>query len=359
MDSSFDMKQLKYIVVLLPLLLQGCDFFYSTVEYKGKEAEPRLCVISHLEANSTNTRIDVLHSEFFLHAGADSLPVLNDALVTLQVNNAPPVPAVFVPGHDTMFVNTMYGGKNVAYGHYEAPVFIQEFDTVRLHVEHPVYGTADALQVCPEMPYMELILDSLDTRYSQMYCHLLLPPYKGDPTDIMAVSGNMVIYSKDPTFAKYDNYQTPLGYYAGTELRMTVSSEPRSIPLILASLYIEEYDHETQTLTLQFDMHSTSCTQDDYRYRSTLRRATGQNLWRRAFPEPPSERTEVEEDVGMGVDMAEMMDIIAEEFSVLGNVEGYQVYGNLTGTNAHDLQPFGCFTLTNWYAFSQTYVWKR
>ena len=71
------------------------------------------------------------------------------------------------------------------------------------------------------------------------------------------------------------------------------------------------------------------------------------------MPDLTSESTMRGDDVP-DINIAEIFNIISEEFSVLGNAEGYQVYSNLTGKNKRNLQPFGCFLMSNWYSVSQT-----
>ena len=71
------------------------------------------------------------------------------------------------------------------------------------------------------------------------------------------------------------------------------------------------------------------------------------------MPDLTSESTMRGDDVP-DINIAEIFNIISEEFSVLGNAEGYQVYSNLTGKNKRNLQPFGCFRMSNWYLVSQT-----
>ena len=368
------MKRYTYIILSLSLLLPGCDFFYSEVEYKGKEAEPRLCVVSHIKANSSMARVDVLHSEFFLNAAKDSLPVLRDALVTLKRNNDAPVPLVYVPGNDTFAANIEYGFKKLPYGHYEAPISFSENDIIRLHVEHPEYGLVYAEQVCPQMPYFELQVDSLSV-YNEVYGRLYLPAYKGKMTDVLALKANMegnlmtYIYSRDPVFATYPNYQTTSGYYGGRELYLPVSDQPREIQVILdryttgrvspvypsgsPSFNPEGPDTTKVSDKITMSIDATSHTIDSYQYINTLMRVAG-DPFGNYVPDMTSERAMRQNDQGMEFDIAEIFNIISEEFNVLGNAEGYQVYINLTGKNKQNLQPFGCFRATNWYTVTKT-----
>ena len=340
------MKKYAFILVLTPFILHGCDFFYSTVEYKGREAEPRLCVTSHVEANSSSARVDVLHSEFFLNAAKDSLPVLRDALVTLQRNNDAPVPLTYVPGYDTAtnYSEYGYGLKRFPYGHYEAPITFYECDTVRLHVEHPDYGSVDAIQVCPMMPFAKLTIDSV----SKTVFYSMNPAY---------------MYSRDPELTTYHKYQTTTGYYGGIALYLPVSDQPREIQLVLdhyaegmsEPLTDDEYDDDTDVAEeqiLSVSINLQSHTLDSYLYMYTLSR-TLDSPFSNYLPDLTSESTMRGEDAP-DINIAEIFNIISEEFSVLGNAEGYQVHSNLTGKNKLNMQPFGCFRMSNWYLESQT-----
>ena len=375
-SSETTMKKYAFILVLTPFILHGCDFFYSTVEYKGREAEPRLCVTSHVEANSSLARVDVLHSEFFLNAAKDSLPVLRDALVTLQRNSDAPVPLTYVPGHDTVtsYSENGWSVRKFPLGHYEAPISFFESDTVRLHVEHPDYGSVDAIQVCPMMPFAELTIDSVSV-YNEVYCRLSLPPYRmfgrGDLTDVLMLTAAVGVgktvyysmnpaymYSRDPALTTYHKYQTTTGYYGGIALYLPVSDQPREIQLVLDH-YAEGMSEpltddtdvaEEQILSVSINLQSH--TLDGYRYMYTLSR-TLDSPFSNYMPDLTSESTMRGDDVP-DISIAEIFNIISEEFSVLGNAEGYQVYSNLTGKNKRNLQPFGCFRMSNWYLVSQT-----
>ena len=380
-SSETTMKKYAFILVLTPFILHGCDFFYSTVEYKGREAEPRLCVTSHVEANSSLARVDVLHSEFFLNAAKDSLPVLRDALVTLQRNNDAPVSLTYVPGHDTVtsYSENGWSVRKFPLGHYEAPISFFESDTVRLHVEHPDYGSVDAIQVCPMMPFAELTIDSVSV-YNEVYCRLSLPPYRrfgrGDLTDVLMLTATVgagktvyysmnpaYMYSRDPALTTYQKYQTTTGYYGGIALFLPVSDQPREIQLVLdhytsysdEPLPYDEYDDDTDVedeQKLSVNINLQSHTLDSYRYMYTLSR-TLDSPFSNYMPDLTSESTMRGDDVP-DINIAEIFNIISEEFSVLGNAEGYQVYSNLTGKNKRNLQPFGCFRMSNWYLVSQT-----
>lgn len=349
------MKRYSIIAILLCLLLQGCDFFYSTVEYKGKEADPRLCVVAHMSPGNEHHAF-VMHSEFFLHADERTVPEVNDALVTLQVNSGLPVAAQYVPnafGYN--YTDNIGISHRAYYGDYEASLPIAGNDTVRLHVEHPDYGTADAVQICPMWQRMSLTLDSLSV-FGEVYAHMHLPAYTGNPEDLLSmqvsflntnVYYNVYIYSRDSAFSGLDNLQTASGYYAGSNVTLCVSSHDRDIAVVFDTPNKRWNDSIAEaTDTLQIWTEITSRTPEDYTYRTSLERVSGQ-LYNRYVPDLPSERaTDSREDGLQDFDIGELFDVIAEEFSVLGNAESYQVNGNLIG-DKRDLQPFGCFTLTN------------
>lgn len=381
------MTRFRYIVLLIPFLLQSCDFFYSTVEYKGKEAEPRMCVMSHMYAGDSDRRtMHVLHSEFFLHANKRSVPVLENALVTLQVNSSAPVAATFVPDSETMPPQGNRYEEPVKYGCYQAGLAFTGNDTVRLHVEHPQYGIADAVQVCPMPQQVTIQVDSVVPKYAEIWCHLHLPAYSGDLTDVLTLDINstaafiwidttlevasLYYYSPDETFAVYDNFRTPTGYYAGSNLTFPVSDTGRSIQMVLVgetgtdSLF-------AQAEELDIQMNLISQTRDDYRYYTSLDRAqtyasaryvSSHYMAAKHYPELPSIRysgTDLSPEEQYTYDMSQLFDNISEEFDVLGNAENYQVYSNITGTNSQGVQPFGCFSLMNMYSASVNYTMPK
>lgn len=354
------MSNIKYYILFsVTLLLQSCDFFYSTVNYTGKEADPRLCVVSHLSPPATPAdmaRIYVLHSEFFLNTGSSTIPVLDDAKVTLQVNNEQSVNAVYQRDTDTTYSWSEDGvmhPKVIYGGHYEAPVLFAANDTVRLHVEHPTYGTADALQICPAQQGMMFETDSLN-KYGELWCHVHLSAYGGTMTDVLAMQVTInddqkYIYSYAEDFAEYDNYQTRSLHYAGKSLLLAPSQQERDIPFIINASYLryrnmsDPAKAQNDTDTLDATLTILSQTHEGYAYQSSLARASGRAA--SEVPELASQNTGSAQQ-GYG-DMTNILDEITEAFDVLGNVEGYQVYGNLSGKNAQNVQPFGCFSLLN------------
>lgn len=358
------MRRELYIVFMLALLLQGCDFFYSTVDYKGKEADMRLCVVSReLPPESADDlfRVDVLHSMFFLSDEDYVLPVLKDAKVSVQVNSLPAVPAVYTSDRDT--VMTMDGTGNVYLrileGGYMTPLAFAAKDTVRLHVEHPAYGTADAVQVCPVKQPFTLSIDSV-SEYGELWCHMHVPAYTGDMNGVLTIQAaimtdeydeegmSMFAYSRDEAFAYYDNYQTPSGYYAGYQLHMQPALTDRDIALVFypgVGYMADIYDDTTDTI-LNISAYMLARTREDYMYKSTMYAALGRSMY---VNELISERRQSSNpaDDYFDINMEELFYMISENFDVLGNAESYQVYGNLSGSNKQNIQPFGCFSLVN------------
>ena len=335
------------VLWFLPLLMSGCNFFYSTVEYRGKEAEPRLCVVSCMQPPSMaydQVRVDVLHSEFFLYTGRTDIPVLQDAQVSLQVNHASPMLLPFVSDPDTIYSmrNTYDMNASVLSGYFSAPVAFAALDTLRLQVSHPVYGTADAVQVCPAKQAFTLTLDSV-SQYGEMWCHLHLAPYAGSMSDVLTLQAvtqlpdarelTTYIYTEDTCAARYDNVQL-LSYFAGAQLHLPVSAEARDIPVVL--------DAHIVTDTLQLIMYALTRTREDYEYKTSLDRVLARSMY-----VPVLSSMNESDPERMGFTMEELFNEIAESFDVLGQAENYQVYGNLTGTNTLGLQPFGCFSLVN------------
>ncbi|MBQ7531000.1 MAG: hypothetical protein IJT12_04775 [Paludibacteraceae bacterium] len=359
------MKQLRYIVWLLPLLMQGCDFFYSTVEYKGREAEPRLCVFARNQP-SDRFYVELSHSVFFLDADTLSIPWVNDADVTLQVNSMPEVTAEYFPEPVRYFDSIRNTYRHILGHRYSAPIVYGGNDTVRLHVEHPMYGTAEALQVCPMMQQFTITLDSV-VNQREFWAHLHLDAYMGASTDVLSMFFDVTgwydnqygyvdylvqTYSKEKAFGELHNQLTYSGYYAGFYMYLPVADTDRDIPVVLAPRYSTRFNDsilqniERLTISGTIRVH----TQDYYQHLMSLARVRGNgNEYVEDFvaPNDSTERRQY-------YDMVGILDRIAEEFTVLGNAESYQVYGNLSAGNKHDLQPFGCFSL-----YQETYqqIW--
>lgn len=374
------MKRGAYILILLSVALNSCNFFYSTVEYIGKEAEPRLCVVSQFapqDASGEPARVDVLHSEFFLRSNTQSLPVLPDATVTLQVNSLTPVTAVFMPDKDTIrsYSPTDSTLRTSTFGYYAAPLVFGGNDTIRMHVDHPQYGTVDAVQVCPMLQSAVMTVDSL-SRFDELCCHVHLFAYTGAETDVLSLQVQVddypaYIYSTAGDFEPYDNYQTLSGYYAGQQLTLPTSSSERDLPLVIdtkvkripdlpvvpgnagGSVVPPDQHQPNEPVTLHVTLRALTRTRDNYRYKISLRSAIG--LTARSTPEPPSQRDTTNMDK-QDLSMIEILDAVSAEFDVLGNAEGYQVYSNLTGTNSLDVQPFGCFSLVNCFEQKIEYI---
>ena len=377
------MKHNGHILLIVALLLQGCDFFYSTVEYKGKEAQPRMCVIAHLNSSRVSPRVDVLHSEFFLHSNNSQLPILEDAQVTVQVNNESPVDMPFLPKQTIVLVNAGNGRMyRDSIGYYSAPVSFQGNDTVRLHIEHPEYGSADAMQICPMKQQFALEVDSV-SKYCEIWCHMHLPAYTGSMTDVLTLDINSTTaymwidttlevvslehYSQDETFAVYDNYQTPAGYFAGNNLTFPVSATDRTIAMVLVSDTFKLFkpSNLSKVHKMWITMELWSQTQDDYKYYTSLDNVMSRSsssysqshYTAKYIPELPSAKdTITQQTTDPGLDIAKLLSEIAEEFNVLGNAEGYQVYSNISGSNRQKVQPFGCFSLTNIYHYETEYI---
>jgi len=306
-------------------------------------------------------RVDVLRSTFFLNGTDYALPVLTDAKVSLQVNSQPPVPAAFTPNGDTIIAMDANGNVQIhtLEGHYAAPLSFADKDTVRLHVEHPTFGSADAMQVCPVKQPFTISVDSL-SQYGELWCHMHVPAYTGDMNDVLTLQTALMsdeldeegmsvyAYSRDEAFAYYDNYQTPSGYYAGYQLHMQPAKTDRDIVLVIypgLGYIADDYDDTVDT-KLNICAYMLARTQEDYMYKSTLYAAMGRSMY---VSELISERMQSSNpaDDYFDINMEELFYMISENFDVLGNAESYQVYGNLSGKNKQNIQPFGCFSLVN------------
>lgn len=335
------------IVLWVTLLLQGCNFFYSTVDYKGKEAEPRLCVVSRLlppSVGSAPARVDVLHSEFFLNTGRTDVPVLQDARVSLQVNSAAPVSLPYISDPDTIYSmsSTYMLSSSVLSGYFAAPVVFGARDTVRLQVHHPVYGSASAVQVCPAQQAFKLNIDSV-SRYGEVWCHLHLEAYTGAKSDVLTLQAVTkpgdedefvtYVYTQDTCCERYDNMQVG-AYYAGVQLHLPVAAVARDIPVVL--------DAHMPADSVQLTMYALTHTREDYDYQTSVERTLERDLYVPALSSIRESDAEA-----MGYTMQELFAQIAARFDVLGQAESYQVYGNLSGVNTLNVQPFGCFTLLN------------
>lgn len=358
------MSKHTWYILFLALLLQGCDFFYSTVEYQGKEADNRLCVISRavpMDKPDDMLRVDVMHSAYFFNSGQQAMPVLKDALVTVQVNSAPARQAVFTPDSDTLYSMNDNGmmRRSILEGSYEVNLPFAGNDTLRLLVNHPQYGTATTMQVCPMRQEFTLQVDSI-SRYGEVWCHMHLPAYLGSMSDVLTLQTavvtnesndegyNLCAYSRNEVFAQYENKQTRSGFYGGQQLHLSPDTTDRDVQLVLdarAGMWRSYDSSSVRQDTLLISAYVIARTQDDYQYKTSMRRVLGRTEY---VPELSSQQPQ-DNSQGDYIDfnIEEIFDLIAESFDVLGNAESYQVHGNLQGTNSRGLQPFGCFSLVN------------
>lgn len=360
------MKIIRYIVWLLPLLLNSCDFFYSTVTYKGPEADPHLCVEARL-ATSPNIgvkkpQVYVMHSAFFLDNYVGDFPLVDNAVVTVQVNHDRHVSGTYVqPTYDT------YTGMLSSGGYYTFDLALAPRDSVLLNVAHPLYGKAEARQVCPAEQSMTVTVDSI-SRLGEVYAKMHLSGYQGSPTDVVTFTAKvdmcqvsmkyenttkdtvlvfeadsvaMVMYSPDECFAQYENKQLSSGYYAGYSLTLPVSSEDRVVPIILDShLFTGVGEKELIIDYTCISIRTEVRTIEDYDYYTSLAGVLGNND---IVPSPSSQIKDEQSD--MKEYMENAIQLIRIAFDELGNVEESQIYGNLSGDE--NKKPIGCFSLVN------------
>lgn len=365
------MKYIRYIVWLLPLLLNSCDFFYSTVTYKGPEADPHLCVEARLTASPDGEKkkqqVFVSHSAFFLDSYYGSLPLVDDAVVTAQVNHGSPVSGTYVqPKYDT-HTGMLLGG-----GYYTFDLALTAGDSVQLSVVHPLYGKAEAMQVCPAQQAMTITVDSV-SRYGEIYAKMHLVGYQGSPTDVVtyvprvdrcqarltyksgistttdtvivfeADSVAVVMYSPDECFARYQDKQSLSGYYAGYSLTMPVQTEDFVVPVILDSHLFAGIVGEDLMIDYMFiSIRREVRTIEDYDYYTSLADVLGDSYY---VPLPSSQTGDEQSETREYMEAVILS--IREAFDELGNVEESQIYGNLSGEA--DKPPIGCFSLINVY----------
>lgn len=364
------MKYIRYIVWLLPLLLSSCDFFYSTVTYTGPEADPHLCVEARLTASPDGEKkrqeVYVTHSAFFLDNYNGTLMLVPDAWVGVQVNRDQPVYGKYVVSNfDT------YSGKLRSGGYYEYKLALSAGDSVLLSVEHPTYGKAEAVQVCPSEQPLTVTVDSI-SRYGEIYGKMHLSGYQGSPTDVVtfiprvdkcqarltyergaltqtdtvivfeADSVAVAMYSPDDCFARYQDKRSQSGYYAGYSLTLPVSAEEYEVPIILDShMFGGIVGKNGLSIDYMFISIRTEVrTIEDYDYYTSLAGV----LNRSDYVPPLSSQMEDEQSETMEY-MEAVIESIREAFDELGNVEESQIYGNLYGEA--DKPPIGCFSLVN------------
>lgn len=366
------MKYIRYIVWLLPLLLSSCDFFYSTVTYKGPEADPHLCVEARLTASPDGEKkrqeVYVTHSAFFLDSYYGSFPLVDDAVVTAQINSDRQVSGKYVqPKYDS------YSGKLRSGGYYRLDLALAAGDSVWLNVEHPLYGKAEAMQVCPAQQSMDITVDSI-SRYGEIYAKMHLVGYQGNPTDVVTFiprvdrcqarlkykrgistttdtvivfetdSVAVVMYSPDECFARYQDKQSLSGYYAGYSLTMPAQKENHVVPVILDSHLFTGIVGEDLMIDYMFISIRTEVrTIEDYDYYTSLADVLGNNSY--YVPSMSSQTGDEQSETREYMEAVILS--IREAFDELGNVEESQIYGNLSGEA--DKPPIGCFSLINVY----------
>lgn len=361
--------RLIHSILLIPLLLTGCDFFYSTVNYTGPEAEPHLCVEARFTATPDGSdpetrKVFVSSSAFFLDAYGSYVPYVDDAVVTAQVNRGVSVSGTYIPP-----VYDEYTYKTRSGGYYSLDLPVQAGDSVLLRVEHPAYGRAEAWQVCPAQQPLALTVDSI-SRYGEVYGKIHLPGYRGNPTDVVTLTSkvdrcqarltyqkgrytdtdtvivyeadsiSMVMYTKDDCFDKYHDKQSS-GYYASYSLTLPASAEDRTLPVIMDShIFTGIVGKDLLIDNMVISIRTEVRTIEDYDYYTSLHRALDRSDYA-----PPMSSQMTDEQSESRLYMEDVIESIREAFDELGNVEESQIYGNLDGERHK--KPIGCFSLVS------------
>ena len=244
-------------------------------------------------------------------------------------------------------------------------------DTVSLCVEHPVYGKAEAVQICPAQQSISVQIDSISS-YGEVYGTMSLPGYIGCMTDVQSIVVRIVhctarrtmyytndtiydtvimceedrqvaaLYSTDAMFGTYHDLLTPSPYYAGYMLNAPVQTAAHTFPFVM-DMHIMPYNGRDNGTKLTIDsltiaVHSIVRTADNYAYRTSLRRVLDQREYVQMLT---SSQSYEENDIGMTVE--DIIAVIGEMFDELGQAEENQVYHNLSGNKGSE--PLGCFSL--------------
>lgn len=355
------------ILTFIAALLTSCNFFNSTVPYKGTEEDPQLVVNALVNPKDT-PKIYVSRSFFFMDkerynrqpAGSTRPGVyqnhgvhngnLNDASVSLTINHQAPTDLQYLCiRKDSAYVDEM--------GYYTTGALtILPGDTVGLLASHPIYGTVSAAQICPDSISIRLLSVKM-TNYAEAKIRLHFAPYHGNHDDVIYISGDMnltgrysfksgnitygytitnhphntYLYSYDNRFIDLNTYQSDYGYYAGKYLLLPASAIKEGLDIdLIADIHaittVNGQDFKCKLDMVQLSLMASACTNDYYMYTQSLLADKGIDL---SYTPKLSSVTAVDNEAG------DMMEDITDIFSELGGQEGIQIQCNIHGGLGH------------------------
>lgn len=372
-----------YILILSAVLLNSCDFFYKTIEYKGEVEDEQMVLTANLEAGKT-PRIFLNASMFFSDSKTDTVHTatekefiygvqrkwIKDAVVEMQINDGEWQTLTGAP--DTIYYyndDRREIWNQLAYSYKNDYVF-QPGDLVRIRATHPNFqNQVAASQKIPQFAGSETYnykYNKINDYSGLLEFDLTLPPYEGNEGDIMNFVGyaylrqrvgsyydgydenfnpvyrdtlydvfsiQSVIYSRGLGFEKYDNfnYSLSLGYWGARSKGLYHNANTYGTEVSLPmKVFYHPYSRSGQrsyTITDSIVIEVKVVSKDYYRNASSLIAAT--NYYNNV---PDYWSTEADDAFG---DISDIINDIQDSFAELGNMEGVQVFSNVDGGFGH------------------------
>lgn len=380
------------------------NFFYHPVDFRGEAEEPQLVVNAILEADSTPL-IYLNRSVFFLdtagteqvqnNAYYDGVPqpdqsytglsvrrgYVKDAIVEMRIDEGPWTKLTckqVTESHTNLYSDTEYRSEAWA---YVSDIVLRPGNTVEVRIAHKDYPKgAFVSTVIPVRAGASAAEPDLSVERKPMLVpvRITIPPYGGNPTDVLCirsrtyastkdtthqfigldpVSGDSLwdhsethyqpisswpaaIYSREIGFARYDqiNMQLSQNYFGslssiGLYHDVNITDAPLTIEVEVP--YYREYYHRTRYVADR-QLYYTSLSKTDsivievqtvnrdaYFYLSSMMQADylrndAYDYWQ-------------DSSGGPDFDLGEILDAIQDAFSEMGSMEGVQIYGNAQG----------------------------
>lgn len=404
-----------FAVFALALMLCACDwdnnFFYQPVDFRGEAEEPQLVVNAILEADSTPV-IYLNRSVFFLDKHATDSTIYTEAYSNGQLNTDYSYTSLGLQrGYITdasveMCINgdewlplvckevTITRTNRYSTIEYRTPgwayvsdVKLRAGDRVEVRIAHKDYPKgASIVTVIPVRAGATVSKPDFDTKRKPYLTPVVvtLPPYKGDPTDVLcfravayayahrcfynfsgidpqtgdslwiydehnssheriAVIYHEAVYSKDIAFARFDNINQKLSQNGfgsllsvGLFCDVNRTDENRSIELEVPYEPYGGYYYSSKhsiddtlryvTSFLQTDsivIEVRSVNRDAYLYLSSMMQA--------GYISNEVYDPWLNNSGNPDFDLGEILDNIQDAFSEMGSMEGIQIYGNAKG----------------------------
>lgn len=398
-----------YAVFALALMLCACDwdnnFFYQPVDFRGEAEEPQLVVNAILEADCTPV-IYVNRSVFFLDTTAYEMveheeryegdstlytyvtndlrrDYVKDATVEMRIDDGPWTKLTCQQMIDSLrYTNPGTAFRTEVSWAYVSDIMLRPGNRVEVRIAHNDYPKGASVTTVIPLRAGASIEDvdfSVERKPYWLPIKIILPPYQGNPTDVLSIRARSLyyridsihtylgldpltgdslwqheetdrtpmddywsrwVYSRDIGFARFDNINQSLsdnhygsncsiGLYHDvnlTDAPITIEVEvPYFDPEYYRSLFYESMSayHTMYAGADTILVEVVTVNRDAYFYLSSMMQAGYISNY---VSDPWYDSSE-----NPSFDLSDILDEIQDAFSEMGSMEGVQIYGNVKG----------------------------